>query len=100
MIKKIYSIVFLVVFTSALCAQITYGKVTYERKTNLYKRLKHWEDVKEWVKESEKVKVDEFELTFTDSLSCFKPVESEYRDNFEWATSSIPLTKIKQVIRR
>ncbi|MDZ4663306.1 MAG: GLPGLI family protein [Bacteroidota bacterium] len=87
MIRKLYSFVFLIVFVAFAGAQITYGKVTYERKTNLYKRLKHWEDVKEWVKEGDKVKIDEFELTFTDSVSCFKPVESEYRDNFEWATS-------------
>jgi GLPGLI family protein len=68
-------------------AQINYGKVTYERKTNLHKRLKHWEDVKEWIKESDKIKIDEFELFFNDTMSVFKPIETDYRENFEWATS-------------
>lgn len=68
-------------------AQINYGKIVYERKTNLHKRLKHWEDVKEWIKESEKIKIDEFELYFNDTISVFKPIESEYRESFEWATS-------------
>lgn len=68
-------------------AQIMYGKVTYERKTNLHKRLKHWEEVKEWIKDADKIKIEEFELYFTDTASCFKPIESEYRENFEWATS-------------
>jgi len=87
MIKRSYHIIILILCVSFTTAQISFGKVTYERKTNLYKRLKHWEDVKEWVKEADKVKIDEFELSFNDSASCFKPVESEYRDNFEWATS-------------
>jgi len=70
-----------------LSAQITQGKITYERKTNLYKRFRHWEDVKEWIKESNKIKVDEFELYFTDTVSVFKPVENDYREDFEWATN-------------
>jgi GLPGLI family protein len=87
MTKRSYVTLLMFVFAGATLAQITYGKVTYERKTNLYKRMKHWEDVKEWIKEADKIKVEDFELTFTDSTSCFKPVESEYRDNFEWATN-------------
>ncbi len=82
-----FIIIFYFLCISNLKSQITYGKVTYERKTNLYKRLKHWEDIKEWVKESDKIKIDDFELFFNDTISCFKPVESEYRDNYEWATS-------------
>jgi GLPGLI family protein len=77
----------LVLFAGVIAAQVTGGKITYERKTNLHKRLKHWEEVKEWIKDADKIKVDEFELIFNDSTSCFKPVESEYRDNFEWATN-------------
>lgn len=86
LIKHIVIIVFSAM-TINLCGQINYGKVTYERKTNLYKRLKHWENVKEWIKEADKIKVDEFELFFNDTICSFRPVESEYRDNYEWATS-------------
>jgi GLPGLI family protein len=79
-------ILFILLLISLSQAQINYGKVVYERKTNLHKRLKHWEDVKEWIRESEKIKIDEFELYFNDSISAFKPVETDYRENFEWAT--------------
>lgn len=84
--KITYILLFLVM---VLCAssQITYGKITYERKTNLHKRFKHWEDVKEWIKESEKVKIDEFELYFNDTVSYFVPIESEYREQYDWATN-------------
>lgn len=67
-------------------AQVTYGKITYERKTNLYKKFKD-DDVKEWLREEDKNKVDVFELYFTDSLSVFMPQESELKDNNSWATS-------------
>jgi GLPGLI family protein len=86
MIKHIRIIIF-VLLVGSMSAQVNSGKIVYERKTNLHKRLKHWEEVKEWIKEADKIKVDEFELIFNDSVSCFKPIESEYRDNFEWATN-------------
>ncbi len=68
-------------------AQIAYGKITYERKTNLHKRFKYWEDAKEWIKERDKIKVDEFELVFNDTVSVFKPNDSNIREEFEWATN-------------
>lgn len=68
-------------------AQIDYGKITYERKTNLYKKFKNNGDVKEWLREEDKNKVDVFELYFNDSLSVFKPQESDLVDRMSWATS-------------
>jgi len=67
-------------------AQIKSGKIVYERKTNLYKKFKG-DDVKEWLKESDKNKVDVFELYFNDSLSVFKPQESDLKEQMSWATS-------------
>lgn len=67
-------------------AQIKAGKIVYERKTNLYKKFKG-DDVKEWLKESDKNKVDVFELYFNDSLSVFKPQESDLKETMSWATS-------------
>lgn len=67
-------------------AQIKTGKIVYERKTNLYKKFKG-DDVKEWLKESDKNKVDVFELYFNDSLSVFKPQESDLKETMSWATS-------------
>ncbi len=66
-------------------AQIRRGKITYERKTNLYKKYKG--DEREWIKEEDKIKVDVFELYFSDSLSAFKPQESELKEKLSWTTS-------------
>ena len=67
-------------------AQITYGKIIYERKTNLYKKFKD-DDVKDWLHEEDKNKVDVFELLFNDTLSYFRPQDSELRERNSWATS-------------
>jgi GLPGLI family protein len=67
-------------------AQITQGKIVYERKTNLYKKFKD-DNVKDWIKEPDKIKTDYFELYFNDSLSAFKPQESELKEYYSWATS-------------
>jgi GLPGLI family protein len=66
--------------------QITAAKITYERKTNLFKKFKG-DDVTRWLKEEDKIKIDYFELTFNDTCSLFKPQESELRENLEWATA-------------
>lgn len=67
-------------------AQVTTGKIVYERRTNLYKKLKgDW--VRDYIKESEKNKIDFFELYFSDTLSVFKPKEDELKDRLSWATA-------------
>jgi GLPGLI family protein len=67
-------------------SQITSGKIIYERKTNLYKKFKG-DDVKEWLREEDKNKVDIFELYFNDTMSLFQPQESDLREKMSWATS-------------
>ena len=67
-------------------AQISSGKVVYERKTNLYKKFKG-DDVKEWLREEDKNKVDVFELYFNDSMSLFRPQDSDIKEKMSWATS-------------
>jgi GLPGLI family protein len=67
-------------------AQILSGKITYERKTNLYKKFKS-DDVKDWLKEQDKNKVDVFELYFNDTMSVFMPKESDLKEEMSWATS-------------
>jgi GLPGLI family protein len=59
----------------------------FERKTNLYKRFKNADWITNWIKESDRTKVDEFELYFNDSLTAFKPKESEEKENYSWMTS-------------
>ena len=81
-------VLFIIIF---LCggeavAQITSGKIVFERKTNLYKKFKD-DNVKDWIKEIDKSKVDYFELYFNDSMSMFMPQESELKERMSWATS-------------
>ncbi|MBA3648008.1 MAG: GLPGLI family protein [Chitinophagales bacterium] len=68
-------------------AQFSAGKIVYERKTNLYKKFKDQENIKDWIKEQDKNKVDVFELYFNDTLSVFKPQENGLREKMSWTTS-------------
>ena len=53
----------------------------------MYKKFKNNGDVKEWLKEEDKNKLDVFELYFNDSLSLFKPQESDLKEQMSWATA-------------
>jgi GLPGLI family protein len=78
-------ILILFVCTFRSVSQISSAKITYERKTNLYKKMKG-DNVKNWIKEADKIKIDYFELYFNDTCSAFKPQESELKENMGWAT--------------
>lgn len=73
--------------TAVTRAQITSAKITFERKTNLYKKFKSDNNIQRWVKEEDKIKIDYFELYITDSASVFKQQESELRETYSWATT-------------
>ena len=68
-------------------AQISSAKITYERKTNLYKKFKNNDNIQRWVKEEDKIKIDYFELFITDSCSLFRPQESDLKENYSWTTT-------------
>ena len=85
-IKLVSLLAVVLIFTGTLKAQLKAGKIVYERKTNLYKKFKD-DNVKDWIKESDKNKVDVFELYFNDSLSVFKPQESDLKETMSWATA-------------
>lgn len=82
--RTIYFFVF-VFLLQVLQAQITNAKITFERKTNLYKKFKG--DNQRWIKEEDKIKLDYFELYVNDTCSLFKPQESDLKENLSWATS-------------
>lgn len=71
---------------SQVSAQVTSGKITYERKTNLFKKFKN-DNVKEWLKDEDKNKMDVFELYFNDTISVFKPQDSDLKEVNSWATN-------------
>lgn len=64
---------------------ITEGKIIFERRTNLEKRFDD-ERVRKWLGDA-KVKNEDFELIFNDTLSIFKPILSDAPDQLNWATS-------------
>ena len=72
--------------TNISFSQISSAKITFERKTNLFKKFKD-ENTRRWLKEEDKIKIDYFELYITDSISVFKPQESDIRDKMEWTTA-------------
>lgn len=80
-----YILLLLLCFAFTYKAQITNAKITFERKTNLFKKFKG--DNQRWLKEEDKIKIDYFELFVTDTASVFKPQESELKENLSWATS-------------
>ncbi|MCE3280905.1 MAG: hypothetical protein K0S44_3096 [Bacteroidetes bacterium] len=85
--NSIFKILLIILFLFPVFSfsQVSSGKIIYERKTNLYKKFKG-EDVKEWLREEDKNKVDVLELYFNDSLSYFKPQDSELKERMSWAT--------------
>lgn len=87
MIRKYFSVLLLFALATTFCnAQITAGKIVYERKTNLYKKFKD-DNVKDWIKEIDKIKIDMVELLFNDSLSLYQPQETGLKENYSWATN-------------
>ena len=83
---KIFFLFFVLCWAMQSRGQITSGKIVYERKSNLYKKFKDNDWVMNWIKEVDKIKVDSFELFFNDTVSFFRPVESELKENLSWTT--------------
>lgn len=80
-IKNLFILGGLLFFTTVSVAQITSGRILYERKTNLQKLYKGNKRVERFLSEDVKWKIDEFELYFNDTLSAFLPIESDEPDD-------------------
>ncbi|GIV27724.1 MAG: hypothetical protein KatS3mg027_1538 [Bacteroidia bacterium] len=83
-------ILIMLILTELLNAQLQYGKVVYERRTNLLKRFSKIQWLKEWIEEDQsiKIKTETFELYFNDTMSVFLPKEDNKMTWMQWATSS------------
>ncbi|MDI1353711.1 MAG: GLPGLI family protein [bacterium] len=86
-IKRSSALSFLVLIFLQHAAQLNYAKITYERKTNLYKKFKKNNDIQRWIKEEDKIKTDYFELFVNDTCSVFQPQASELKENYSWTTA-------------
>lgn len=84
---KTLLVLFSLLTSLALQAQIHAARIVFERKTNLYKKFAKDRDVSRWLKEEDKIKIDNFELFVSDTFSLFRPQETELRENLSWATS-------------
>jgi len=94
-IKRILAILFYLVVVTNSYSQITAGKIVYERRTNLFKKFKA-HNPEDWLKPEDKNKIDFFELYFNDSISVFKPKESDLKEEMSWATSKNTVYKNQQ----
>lgn len=61
------------------------GKIVYERKTNILKKMEG-SPMAGRINESNKIMVEDFALYFTDTATAFVPVPSEVQNPFSWAT--------------
>ncbi len=84
--KSLLFSIFFLAFGFVANAQITAGKITFERKTNLLKRFSDPNMVR-WLGEKNKTRIDFFDLYFNDSMSLFIPQDIVGTDEFSWTTN-------------
>ena len=81
------SAIFILFCCSSLYGQYhDFGKITFERKTNLLKKYQS-ERMKRFVNEDNKIKIDKFELLFNDTASVFRPIEVVEEGRMGWMTT-------------
>jgi GLPGLI family protein len=85
-IKRLVFLVLCLFHVSSWAQVNTTGKITYERRTNLMKKYNN-PRMKRFVNEDNKIKNEEFTLTFNDSISYFKPVPTNTVDEMAWMTT-------------
>ncbi len=75
--KKILAVVVVALLSLSSFGQMSSGKIVFERKTNLKKRLGDNPRLKNFITEENKYRIENFELYFNDSMSIFRPIESD-----------------------
>jgi len=76
-IKNYLATVAIALLSTFSYGQITSGKITFERRTNLKKKYGEDERMKRFLTEENKIKKEIFELYFDETRSSFKVVENE-----------------------
>jgi len=76
-IKNIVATGVIVLLSTVSIAQITSGKIVFERRTNLKKTVGKNPRVKDFINEDNKIRKENFELAFNDSSSVFAYIEPE-----------------------
>jgi len=76
-IRRFSVVVLLTLVCATSYGQITTGTILFERKTNLKKQLGDNPRAKQFITEENKIRIEQFELHFNDSMAAFLPVESD-----------------------
>lgn len=80
-IKKIVVLTICMIVTNVSIAQITEGRIVYERKVNLKKQLGDNPRLKDFINDKNKIRIEDFELIFNDTVSAFLPIPQEEESN-------------------
>jgi GLPGLI family protein len=79
-IKKVLGTALFLFLTAGSFTQISSGRIVFERKTNLKKRLGDNPRMKNFITEENKYRIENFELIFNDSMCVFRPLEDDEPD--------------------
>ena len=86
-ISKLNVFLFLLLSGSIFGQYHDYGKITFERKTNLLKKYAGKSRMMRFVTEENKIKIDKFELVFNDTASAFTPIKEVEEGRMGWLTT-------------
>ena len=77
---------FLFIYSIGSSQSSNFGKITFERKTNLEKRFTD-KRMRNMINEDNKIKIDKFELLFNDTASVFRPIQEISEGRMGWMTT-------------
>lgn len=75
--KRILATAIIALLSTASIAQMTSGKIIYERRTNLKKTVGDNPRAKQFITEENKIRKENFELTFNETSSVFEFIEND-----------------------
>jgi GLPGLI family protein len=79
-IKKTAGTFLFLLLAAGAFGQISSGRIVFERKTNLMKRMGDNPRMKNFISEENKYRIEKFELIFNDSMCVFRPMEDDEPD--------------------
>jgi GLPGLI family protein len=85
--KLFISLIFSFTISFGFGQYSNYGKITFERKTNLLKRFEGKGRISDMINEDNKIKIDQFELLFNESESVFRPILEVSEGRMGWMTT-------------
>lgn len=84
--KYVVSLLILLCCSQFIAQHHSYGKITFERRTNLEKRYTD-QRMKRMINESNKIRNEEFAFYFNDTVSAFVPIQDNNPSDVSWMTS-------------